>query len=91
MYNNSENAEVEIEFLKTSTHLNMLIPLRLKCTMHIDIAGVVQGRLSRDDNSTEEKVERTSTPDRVHHLYGHGVCKWPGCEIICEDLQAFIK
>lgn len=39
----------------------------------------------------DEKPERTTTPDRVHHLYGHGVCKWPGCEIICEDLQSFMK
>lgn len=63
-----------------------------KCHLAVEIPGAVsQGRLSRDDNSTEDKVERTSTPDRVHHLYGHGVCKWPGCEIICEDLQAFIK
>lgn len=50
-----------------------------------------QGRLSREDSSLDEKIERTTTPERVHHLYGHGVCKWPGCEIICEDLQAFIK
>lgn len=49
------------------------------------------GRSSREELPLDEKLERTTTPDRVHHLYGHGVCKWPGCEIICEDLQAFIK
>ncbi|XP_069499931.1 forkhead box protein P1 isoform X6 [Ambystoma mexicanum] len=26
-----------------------------------------------------------------HPLYGHGVCKWPGCEAICDDFQSFIK
>ncbi|XP_048346220.1 forkhead box protein P1 isoform X7 [Sphaerodactylus townsendi] len=26
-----------------------------------------------------------------HPLYGHGVCKWPGCEAICEDFQSFLK
>ncbi|XP_040264564.1 forkhead box protein P1 isoform X3 [Bufo bufo] len=24
-------------------------------------------------------------------LYGHGVCKWPGCEAICEDFLSFLK
>lgn len=52
---------------------------------------VTPNRLSREEAPIEEKTERPSTPDRVHHLYGHGVCKWPGCEIICEDLQAFVK
>lgn len=56
-----------------------------------DLLGVVPSRVSRDDSSLEDKLERTTTPDRVHHLYGHGVCKWPGCEIICDDLHAFIK
>ncbi|GJQ65832.1 hypothetical protein Trydic_g11978 [Trypoxylus dichotomus] len=57
----------------------------------LGLLGVVTpGRSSRDEIS-EEKTDRTSTPDRVHHLYGHGVCKWPGCEVICEDLQAFMK
>lgn len=26
-----------------------------------------------------------------HPLYGHGVCKWPGCETICEDFPSFLK
>lgn len=26
-----------------------------------------------------------------HPLYGRGACKWPGCESICEDYQAFLK
>lgn len=26
-----------------------------------------------------------------HPLYGHGVCKWPGCETPCEELAAFLK
>ncbi|KYB29795.1 Forkhead box protein P1-like Protein [Tribolium castaneum] len=55
------------------------------------LLGVATNRPSRDEAPLEDKLERTTTPDRVHHLYGHGVCKWPGCEIICEDLQAFIK
>jgi hypothetical protein len=26
-----------------------------------------------------------------HPLYGHGVCKWPGCESVCEDFPSFLK
>ncbi|CAH0562352.1 unnamed protein product [Brassicogethes aeneus] len=45
----------------------------------------------REETPEELKPERTATPDRVHHLYGHGVCKWPGCETICDDLSTFVK
>uniref|UniRef100_A0A8C5GS81 Fork-head domain-containing protein n=1 Tax=Gouania willdenowi TaxID=441366 RepID=A0A8C5GS81_GOUWI len=27
----------------------------------------------------------------THPLYGHGVCKWPGCESICDDFGQFLK
>ncbi|KAK9890345.1 hypothetical protein WA026_010440 [Henosepilachna vigintioctopunctata] len=54
------------------------------------LLGLAPNRIGRDEPS-DDKLERTTTPDRVHHLYGHGVCKWPGCEAICEDLQSFIK
>ncbi|XP_056090102.1 forkhead box protein P4 isoform X1 [Rhinichthys klamathensis goyatoka] len=26
-----------------------------------------------------------------HPLFGHGECKWPGCEALCEDMGQFIK
>uniref|UniRef100_A0A673H6J1 Forkhead box protein P1-B n=1 Tax=Sinocyclocheilus rhinocerous TaxID=307959 RepID=A0A673H6J1_9TELE len=26
-----------------------------------------------------------------HPLYGHGVCKWPGCEAVFEDFHSFLK
>ncbi|XP_018418528.1 PREDICTED: forkhead box protein P1 [Nanorana parkeri] len=26
-----------------------------------------------------------------HPLYGHGVCKWPGCEVVCDDFPSFLK
>nr|XP_023017303.1 forkhead box protein P1 [Leptinotarsa decemlineata] len=54
------------------------------------LLGLPPSRSNREE-PIDEKPERTTTPDRVHHLYGHGVCRWPGCEIICEDLQAFVK
>ncbi|KAI1883466.1 hypothetical protein AGOR_G00231730 [Albula goreensis] len=30
-------------------------------------------------------------PAASHALYGHGVCKWPGCESICDDFGQFLK
>ena len=27
----------------------------------------------------------------THSLYGHGVCKWPGCDTPCDDLPDFGK
>uniref|UniRef100_A0A3B4F531 Forkhead box P1 n=1 Tax=Pundamilia nyererei TaxID=303518 RepID=A0A3B4F531_9CICH len=26
-----------------------------------------------------------------HPLYGHGVCKWPGCEAVFDDFHSFLK
>ncbi|XP_043932687.1 forkhead box protein P4-like isoform X1 [Protopterus annectens] len=38
----------------------------------------------RDSSSHEENPSS-------HPLFGHGECKWPGCEALCEDLGQFIK
>ncbi|XP_030625858.1 forkhead box protein P2 isoform X3 [Chanos chanos] len=40
---------------------------------------------SRRDSSLHEEVGAS------HSLYGHGVCKWPGCESICKDFGQFLK
>uniref|UniRef100_A0A8C7NU68 Fork-head domain-containing protein n=2 Tax=Oncorhynchus mykiss TaxID=8022 RepID=A0A8C7NU68_ONCMY len=29
--------------------------------------------------------------DQTHSLYGYGVCIWPGCETVCENVSQFIK
>ncbi|XP_029160625.1 forkhead box protein P1-like isoform X12 [Nylanderia fulva] len=53
----------------------------------------VSSRRSEVNGTTpmDEKPLDASCNDKVHPLYGHGVCKWPGCEVICEDYQAFLK
>uniref|UniRef100_A0A665UE43 Forkhead box P1b n=1 Tax=Echeneis naucrates TaxID=173247 RepID=A0A665UE43_ECHNA len=38
----------------------------------------------------ETHHELTPSP-HSHPLYGHGVCKWPGCEAVFEDFQSFLK
>uniref|UniRef100_A0A8D3BEE8 Forkhead box P2 n=1 Tax=Scophthalmus maximus TaxID=52904 RepID=A0A8D3BEE8_SCOMX len=42
-------------------------------------------RRERERDSLHEESGGT------HPLYGHGVCKWPGCENICEDFGQFLK
>uniref|UniRef100_A0A671YBB2 Forkhead box P2 n=1 Tax=Sparus aurata TaxID=8175 RepID=A0A671YBB2_SPAAU len=42
----------------------------------------------RRERERERERERDGG---THPLYGHGVCKWPGCENICEDFGQFLK
>ncbi|XP_024221741.2 forkhead box protein P1 isoform X8 [Bombus impatiens] len=68
------------------THQNSNVPK--------SVAGLnVSSRRSEMNGTTplDEKPLDVSSNDKVHPLYGHGVCKWPGCEVICEDYQAFLK
>ncbi|XP_015226463.1 forkhead box protein P1-B isoform X5 [Cyprinodon tularosa] len=39
----------------------------------------------RDGSTLEEHSPHS------HPLYGHGVCKWPGCEAVFDDFQSFLK
>ncbi|XP_054878919.1 forkhead box protein P1-B isoform X2 [Poeciliopsis prolifica] len=39
----------------------------------------------RDGSALEELSPHS------HPLYGHGVCKWPGCEAVFDDFQSFLK
>ncbi|XP_033845290.1 forkhead box protein P2 isoform X2 [Periophthalmus magnuspinnatus] len=49
----------------------------------------------RRERERERDRERESSLHEenggTHPLYGHGVCKWPGCESICEDFGQFLK
>ncbi|XP_075469746.1 forkhead box protein P4 isoform X2 [Ascaphus truei] len=41
---------------------------------------------TRRDSSSHYEVSPCS-----HPLYGHGECRWPGCEALCEDMGQFVK
>uniref|UniRef100_A0A4W3HYJ9 Forkhead box P2 n=1 Tax=Callorhinchus milii TaxID=7868 RepID=A0A4W3HYJ9_CALMI len=60
-----------------------------KASPPISHHSLVNGQASilttRRDSSSHEETGAT------HPLYGHGVCKWPGCESICEDFGQFLK
>lgn len=52
--------------------------------------------LDMDDNIPEHTVSEKLPFGNMHStsghpLYGHGICKWPGCEMSFEDLQSFAK
>uniref|UniRef100_A0AAZ3QSN5 Fork-head domain-containing protein n=1 Tax=Oncorhynchus tshawytscha TaxID=74940 RepID=A0AAZ3QSN5_ONCTS len=42
-------------------------------------------------NSRRERDSLHEESGASHSLYGHGVCKWPGCESVCEDFGQFLK
>ncbi|XP_074645960.1 forkhead box protein P1-like [Tubulanus polymorphus] len=37
------------------------------------------------------KTEEPNSRNPLKALYGHGVCKWPGCDSPCDDHPAFLK
>ncbi|XP_072279926.1 forkhead box protein P4 [Pyxicephalus adspersus] len=41
-------------------------------------------------NTRRDSSHYEMTPN-AHPLYGHGECRWPGCEALCEDIGQFIK
>lgn len=50
----------------------------------------------RDELNNILVVGNAPFDDRIedksgHPLFGHGMCKWPGCELSLHDLPAFVK
>uniref|UniRef100_A0A803V0S5 Forkhead box protein P2 n=1 Tax=Ficedula albicollis TaxID=59894 RepID=A0A803V0S5_FICAL len=54
-------------------------------THHSIVNGQSSVLNARRDSSSHEDTGAS------HTLYGHGVCKWPGCESVCEDFGQFLK
>uniref|UniRef100_A0A8C5AK19 Forkhead box P1b n=1 Tax=Gadus morhua TaxID=8049 RepID=A0A8C5AK19_GADMO len=48
-------------------------------------AGMPLHSLTQGQSSLEEPSHHS------HPLYGHGVCKWPGCEAVFDDYHSFLK
>ncbi|KAE8623482.1 hypothetical protein XENTR_v10005627 [Xenopus tropicalis] len=42
-------------------------------------------------NGQNTRRDSMSHYESSHPLYGHGECRWPGCEALCEDMGQFIK
>ncbi|XP_047660104.1 forkhead box protein P2 isoform X1 [Tachysurus fulvidraco] len=52
---------------------------------------IANGQSSVINTRRESSLHEETGALHSHSLYGHGVCKWPGCESICEDFGQFLK
>uniref|UniRef100_A0A672JC39 Forkhead box P2 n=1 Tax=Salarias fasciatus TaxID=181472 RepID=A0A672JC39_SALFA len=65
-----------------------------KASPPISHHSIANGQSPALNHRRERERERDSLHEEsggTHPLYGHGVCKWPGCENICEDFGQFLK
>uniref|UniRef100_A0A671YG15 Forkhead box P2 n=1 Tax=Sparus aurata TaxID=8175 RepID=A0A671YG15_SPAAU len=63
-----------------------------KASPPISHHSIANGQSPVLNHRRERERERERERDGgTHPLYGHGVCKWPGCENICEDFGQFLK
>ncbi|XP_024865985.1 forkhead box protein P2 [Kryptolebias marmoratus] len=52
----------------------------------------VKGKLTADQLSLHRtECSANGDPAVAHLLFAHGVCDWPGCEAVCENLSRFIR
>ncbi|XP_070406388.1 forkhead box protein P2 isoform X2 [Nothobranchius furzeri] len=60
---------------------------------HQDFDKVRGGQASGLLSLSPHRAERSSNGDKAaaRVLFGHGVCNWPGCESLCENISQFIK
>ncbi|XP_046683299.1 forkhead box protein P1-like isoform X2 [Homalodisca vitripennis] len=63
----------------------------LLVSMGISRRECLNGGVSQDEVPPASQPDQPGELSKVHQLFGHGVCKWPGCEAVCEDIQAFFK
>uniref|UniRef100_A0AAQ4NV89 Forkhead box P4 n=1 Tax=Gasterosteus aculeatus aculeatus TaxID=481459 RepID=A0AAQ4NV89_GASAC len=82
----SEDALKQAEGLDLSTNSsNSTSAFAKAASAHIPLHSLVNGQSHTPKRDSHE--EHASS----HPLYGHGECKWPGCEALCEDMGQFIK
>ncbi|XP_065811044.1 forkhead box protein P1-B isoform X1 [Labrus bergylta] len=85
------NAHVKEEHNNSSNNghrgLDLSSPAQPKNTQlnqHVSTNG--QYMSHKREGSTLEELS-----PHCHPLYGHGVCKWPGCEAVFDDFHSFLK
>uniref|UniRef100_A0A674PJS5 Forkhead box P4 n=1 Tax=Takifugu rubripes TaxID=31033 RepID=A0A674PJS5_TAKRU len=82
----SEEALKQAEGLDLSTNSSNSTSVFPKAaSTHIALHSLANGQSHTPKRDSHE--EHASS----HPLYGHGECKWPGCEALCEDMGQFIK
>uniref|UniRef100_A0A8C4GEA3 Forkhead box P4 n=1 Tax=Dicentrarchus labrax TaxID=13489 RepID=A0A8C4GEA3_DICLA len=82
----SEDALKQAEGLDLSTNSsNSTSAFAKAASAHIPLHSLVNGQSHTPKRDSHEEHAGS------HPLYGHGECKWPGCEALCEDMGQFIK
>uniref|UniRef100_A0A3Q4H808 Forkhead box P4 n=1 Tax=Neolamprologus brichardi TaxID=32507 RepID=A0A3Q4H808_NEOBR len=82
----SEEALKQAEGLDLSTNSsNSTSAFPKAASAHLPLHSLPNGQSHTPKRDSHE--EHTGS----HPLYGHGECKWPGCEALCEDMGQFIK
>ncbi|KAJ8370981.1 hypothetical protein SKAU_G00110090 [Synaphobranchus kaupii] len=60
-----------------------------KASMHTSHHALPNGHSSLYSHKRESPSQEEQTGSNP--LYGHGECRWPGCEALCDDVGQFIK
>ncbi|XP_074521940.1 forkhead box protein P4 isoform X3 [Halichoeres trimaculatus] len=82
----SEEALKQAEGLDLSTNSsNSTSAFPKAASAHMPLHSLVNGQSHTPKRDSHEEHAGS------HPLYGHGECKWPGCEALCEDMGQFIK
>nr|XP_015202683.1 PREDICTED: forkhead box protein P1 isoform X2 [Lepisosteus oculatus] len=82
---NTANSHGSLD-LSTSAITSPAPPKNTLINQHASTNGQPMGHTPKRESSLLEEPHHHS-----HPLYGHGVCKWPGCEAVFEDFQSFLK
>ncbi|XP_046406488.1 forkhead box protein P1-B isoform X3 [Ischnura elegans] len=53
--------------------------------------GVDEKPMLENSGIQGSNLDSSNLVEKVHPLYGHGVCKWPGCEAIYDNIESFTK
>uniref|UniRef100_A0A3B3VJA2 Forkhead box P4 n=1 Tax=Poecilia latipinna TaxID=48699 RepID=A0A3B3VJA2_9TELE len=82
----AEDALKQAEGLDLSTNSsNSTSAFPKAASAHIPLHSLPNGQNHTPKRDSHEELSSS------HPLYGHGECKWPGCEALCEDMGQFIK
>ncbi|XP_068125607.1 forkhead box protein P4 [Hyperolius riggenbachi] len=87
MSNNQEDSSKQDSIELSSTVPTSYPSTRISPPIHSSLPnGQTMLHNTRRDSSSLYEM-----PPNSHPLYGHGECRWPGCEALCEDMGQFIK
>lgn len=61
----------------------------------VGLGGIIDaiGHMGAGGNPAQRNhlIDEYNTKKYYHPLYAHGVCRWPGCELVLDDVASFIK